>query len=374
MTADELFGFLMRQRWYRGKARTRVRADIVETIPMDWFSIALLRVEYADGAAETYQLAIADGQPLADSRVSAALLSAMVPGSPPYPARVLGVEQSNTSIAYGDRYIAKIYRVIDDEPSIEIEMARFLTAHGYRGSPKFVAALEHGGRSLAVMFDFVANRGDAWKLATEGDPDAFAGHAKLLGKRTAELHAALASEPNDPAFAPEPISREDLDELATHVRAGLQRTIALVPVLASRRPAIERALALAVAPGAVKTRTHGDYHLGQVLWNGSDFAIIDFEGEPSAPIAERRAKRSPLRDVAGMLRSIDYAGAVGKRERAWVARSQASFLQGYGRVDDAIVRFFTIEKALYEIAYEANNRPDWVDIPLRGLLALVEGK
>jgi predicted trehalose synthase len=371
VNANELVDYASKQRWFRSKARTRARAEIREAIELGELSLVLLRVEFTEGAPDTYAIPVdSDGRDaVADPRFAAALLAAIVPGEQ-LPARSLGVEQSNTSLVFGDRYICKLYRVIDDEPSVELEMARFLATHApeYRGSPPLVGALEHGTRTLAVMFELVPNQGDAWKLALQGDPEAFVERARLLGTRTAELHAALARGSGDPAFAPEPFERE---EPLAAVRESLARTLALAPALAPRAADIERALA-AVGGGGMRTRTHGDYHLGQVLWTGSDFQIIDFEGEPSAPPAERRAKRSPLRDVAGMLRSIDYAGAAGKRPRAWTERVQQAFLAGYGAADAALVRLFAIEKALYEIRYELNNRPDWVDIPMRGLHALLE--
>jgi trehalose synthase-fused probable maltokinase len=204
---------------------------------------------------------------------------------------------------------------------------------------------------------------------------------RLLGRRTAELHRVLASDATDPAFAPEAFDMAHQHAIHDGARGDLARTIELLrassqPLAAqvvARHGELEGLLARVVERplAAVRTRTHGDYHLGQVLWTGEDFLIIDFEGEPSQPPAVRRSKRSPLRDVAGMLRSLDYAAAMAKAPE-WTSRASRAFLDGYGAADDALVGVFLIEKAVYEIAYELNNRPDWVAIPLRGLLALLK--
>jgi predicted trehalose synthase len=401
--ADELAQYACQQRWFRSKARTRMRAAIADTIALDEFAIVLLRVEYSEGAAETYVIPVdATGRDaIADPRLAAALLRVMREGgdgrltgtafpalrevNEPLPSRASTAEQSNSSIIFGDRFMLKIFRVLEAEPSLEYEMGRFLSTREppYRGAPRLAGALELGTSTLGTLFEFVPNQGDAWKmtLAALGAGDLDVERIRLLGRRTAELHRVLASDATDPAFAPEPFDMAHQHAIHDGARSDLARTIELLRASANplaaqivaRHGELERLLARVIASplAAMRTRTHGDYHLGQVLWTGEDFLIIDFEGEPSQPLAVRRSKRSPLRDVAGMLRSLDYAAATAKAAD-WTARASRAFLDGYGPVDEALVGVFLLEKAVYEIAYELNNRPGWVAIPLRGLLALLE--
>jgi maltose alpha-D-glucosyltransferase/alpha-amylase len=251
----------------------------------------------------------------------------------------------------------------------------------------------------------------------EAEETFFAELMRTLGVRTGELHAAFAAPTDDEAFAPEPAPPEEVAGWAEGVLAELRRTFdklrrrrGYVPEEA--RPDVDRLLALRKEVtkrlralsrhgfGVMKTRHHGDYHLGQVLVAGNDFQIIDFEGEPARPLAERRKKHSPLRDVAGMLRSFDYAarsavmnlGAERAEQletlepwvRLWEEQTREAFLGGYAEgargaasypEDEentrALVELFTLEKALYEIRYELDNRPDWVGIPIRGILDLL---
>jgi maltose alpha-D-glucosyltransferase/alpha-amylase len=241
--------------------------------------------------------------------------------------------------------------------------------------------------------------------------------ARLLGRRTAEFHLALASHPEDPAFAPEVFTghyrrsiyqslrvnartafdllRRRLNSLPEPVREEARVVIALEePLLRQARTVIDRRIPMS------RFRIHGDYHLGQVLYTGKDFIIVDLEGEPSRSISERRFKRSPLRDVAGMIRSFEYAAAYAVRQgpvrtedipallpwaRLWQRWASASFLRGYfeasGDADylpkgadatAAMLDFYLLDKGIYELRYELNNRPDWVPIPLEGLRRLLE--
>ena len=246
--------------------------------------------------------------------------------------------------------------------------------------------------------------------------------AELLGQRTGELHTALASASEDPAFAPEPFTPFYQQSLFQSMRTSSARVLQL---LAGRMPALPEPLAedarrLAASEGSLvamfrrvidrridgmRIRVHGDYHLGQVLYTGKDFAIIDFEGEPARPLGERRLKRSPLRDVAGMLRSFHYAASTALRRqvelgivhpdrtprietwlRFWYAWSGTAFLNSYLRVVtqlpilpqskeemDALLSALMLDKAMYEVGYELNNRPEWVHIPIQGVLRLLEG-
>ena len=227
------------------------------------------------------------------------------------------------------------------------------------------------------------------------------------------MHLALASETSDPDFAAEPLSHTDGKALATSVLTSAKQVLGLIAAklaalpepargLASRLVALEPALrsraeAVSSSISAAKTRTHGDYHLGQVLETGGDFVIIDFEGEPLRSLATRREKRSPFRDVAGMLRSFDYAAhaaleshikdhaTLAPHATQWSAKVQLAFLEAWlattnGAVfravataqEDCLLEAFLLEKALYEVVYEINNRPTWLPIPLRGVLTLLE--
>ena len=350
-------------------------------------------------------------------------------------SRVLAVEQSNTAIIYGERVFLKLYRRLEEGVNPDAEILRFLGARNYPHVPPFCGALEfrRAGREsqvLALATGMVANDGDAWSFtlreltrqlgcvlagdarAAEQIEAAYLARAAQLGERTGALHRALAA---DADFAPEPLTAADFAELAETVNITADQVLtgiaarrdaldpatrALAAELRAAEPALRtRIAALGARPvAAAKTRTHGDYHLGQVLNTGADFVIIDFEGEPARPLAERRRKRSPLRDVAGMLRSLHYAAhsALGSfpERRAelephaerWHERARAAFLDAWTTTTaDALfvpaeraeftrlLDAFLLEKALYEVAYELNNRPAWLAIPLRGVLQLLRG-
>ncbi|MGE0798911.1 MAG: maltose alpha-D-glucosyltransferase [Lautropia sp.] len=354
-------------------------------------------------------------------------------------------QSSNTTVIVGDQLFLKAYRRIRSGVPVEIEIGRFLTevaafphAVPVLGTVEQVAG--DGSRTaLAVLQSVVQNQGDGWDLTLEylarflesqrqaeaaaaaaptpGGTDAsvhggFLELTRTLGIRTAELHLALATPSGDLAFEPEPITAGDIRQWADQVRveAGetLQRLAAARSTLPEAiRPAIDAALesgprlraaidhAASAAPGGVRIRHHGDYHLGQVLLSNNDFYIIDFEGEPARPVGERRRKHSPLRDVAGMLRSLDYAGhaalqkvpAEGDAAEAaravlqWKVEVRQTFMTAYRDAvagstlyDDwpaalALLELFVLEKTLYELRYELAHRPDWVAIPLDGLLA-----
>ncbi len=362
----------------------------------------------------------------------------------PGESRLLSVEQSNASIAFGDTLLIKLYRRLQAGVQPDIEVGRFLTEEtDFEASPALLGTIdwvaEDGSvTTLAAASEFVRNQGDAWTYVTEAlDRDlerrdlAAAGEApehepvmggpldlgRVLGRRTAELHLALASGKPGTAFASEDLTPEDfaalLDEVSsetTHMlsalsdsldrlsetnRALAERLLAQREVLLDR---IEGMRGMTLSGG--RCRIHGDYHLGQVLVAVNDVVIIDFEGEPRRTPAERRQKSPPLRDVAGMLRSFDYAlwstvkrrielGADPARTRtgieSWRSMTQVAFLDAYRETMDgapvhpadpdferALLDLHLIQKASYEVEYEMTMRPDWIDIPLQGLLALVE--
>lgn len=365
--------------------------------------------------------------------------------------RRLGGEQSNTALLVDERIIVKLYRRLQTGIHPEIEIGRFLTdvAH-YANAPRLLGSVELAGgdgtiTAVAVIQEFVRNQGDGWTL-TQGhldrvldeiDPmqralgdtcDEAASHEaywrqmEVLAGRIGELHRALAGGVADPAFAPEPTGPADIAawtdqiaELAARAREVLDRAVgagnlgdaAMTPSarVLDAWAAIERrgVIPAAALAGTLKTRTHGDLHLGQVVAAGADFSILDFEGEPLHALERRRAKTSPLRDVAGMIRSFDYAGnaallrrhhpgQAGDRAAAehetvarWRRETTKRFVAAYRRAVagcasvpqadapfEAALAAFVLEKALYEVCYEAANRPDWLGIPLGGIGRLLD--
>jgi trehalose synthase-fused probable maltokinase len=316
-------------------------------------------------------------------------------------------EQSNTSIRFGNQLILKLFRRLQFGPNPEVEVGRFLTdCTEFRNAPPVVGSasyIDPDGReaSLALLQRFEPNRGDAWTTTLQrlrdvldgADPSESVQAMQRLGETTAELHLALASGTGD--FSAEPIAPSDLgawlEALEEEVRTAA-RALARQAIQVDTAALLRRADGLAGLRGALKIRHHGDYHLGQVLErDDGSFVIIDFEGEPAKPLALRREKRSPLRDVAGMLRSFDYArhaalragdsSAPGRRRAAadWYAAVRDAFLSAYVRTVtagsesllpgdiDAPLAALELDKAAYEVLYELNNRPDWLPIPLAAL-------
>ena len=289
-------------------------------------------------------------------------------------------------------------------------MARFWHCVPLAGYVEYVSK-EKETMTVALLQAYVPNQGDAWTYTLnylerfaeskrpEADHGGFLTLMQTLATRTAELHRAFAAAKDDPAFTPEPLTAEDVETWRARVREEALQTIAMVEKLADRKKEILSFIDACPAPkkGSLRTRHHGDYHLGQVLVSNNDFLIIDFEGEPSRPLAEARRKHSPLRDVAGMLRSFSYArGSTEMRERpapadaslgpalqAWETQTREAFIAAYAKAtagkglyesfDDVrgLLRLAEMEKVLYELRYETNNRPNWLHIPLRGLDSLL---
>jgi maltose alpha-D-glucosyltransferase/alpha-amylase len=345
------------------------------------------------------------------------------------PPRRLTGEQSNTSVAYGDVLIVKALRKVQPGPNLDYEIGDFLTFRArFPHVPPLAGATEYlspAGEvtTLAVLQRFVPSYGDGWRWALEqlgrlqpGRAGAGSEHVfrelYRLGAVTAALHGALASDPRDPAFAPEPLTVADAQAWSERIADDLRHTCGAVharlqalprdladdaaAVLASERALIERARELRALGDerCAKIRVHGDYHLGQTLRTDTGFVILDFEGEPARPVAERRRKQCVLVDVAGMLRSLDYAvhtalsptGTPSPAGERWVERASASFLDGYldemARVPVRLLpaspsafsralSVFELDRALYEVRYELDNRPAWLGIPLRGLARLL---
>ena len=371
------------------------------------------------------------------SCTSTALLAASC--AVPAPWVRIAAASSNTTLALGEHLLLKAYRRLRPGINVEQEIGRFLgDVSPYRHSAPFAGAIDYADDAgtvtpLALAQQYVANQGDAWHqtlayladfLADSEHHDAAperAHRAQLrqltrLGQRTGELHRALALRSGDPDFDPQPIGAAELrawsrraDDEAAATLALLQARLPELPpelqapaqALLAARPAAALANAIAAvgaASGMTMTRCHGDFHLGQVLVAGDDFVIIDFEGEPGRTLAQRRAKQSPWRDVAGLLRSLSYArftalrsappadpATVARRQaslRDWETRARQAFLAGYRaalpaadahqrRAADHLLTFLLLEKALYELRYELDNRPSWVAVPLAGLLELL---
>jgi maltose alpha-D-glucosyltransferase/alpha-amylase len=357
-------------------------------------------------------------------------MAALELGDEPSVRRLPG-EQSNSSIIVGEEVVLKILRKLFSGIHPEAEMTRYLTEAGYANIAPLRGEVVRNGKdglpvTLMLLQGFVRNQGDGWGwtldwLARAADQtgeetDSLAGYLSFiaaLGKRLGELHAVLARPSDDAAFTPEvageasrtawaegAIEQLDpaLDLLAKAPLEGEDK--ALADSLLARRDALKaaaRKLAQS-ADGALMTRVHGDFHLGQVLVAQGDAVIVDFEGEPARTLEERRAKGSPLRDVAGLLRSLDYAAAAAagaqttapaERRDALLTRfreeASAAFLAAYREAEeaspnqwapeetrDALIDLFLLEKASYELRYEAANRPAWLSIPLRGLAALAD--
>jgi maltose alpha-D-glucosyltransferase/alpha-amylase len=355
---------------------------------------------------------------------------------------------SNSLVFFGGRLLLKLFRRLEVGVNPDFEIGRFLTERRpFDRVPKVAGALEYhrpgsGPVTLAILQALVPNQGAGWEhtlgevrhyferaagrgqgadsVAPPAAREMIGGYlqpAATLGRRTAELHRALAADTTDPAFAPEPLAAADLEALREEIRSrGLQA----LAVLRDNRERLPPDVAPGVrqllqeGPGVLehletgpagasgqKIRCHGDYHLGQVLWADNDFIILDFEGEPLRSVAERRAKQSPLKDVAGMLRSFHYAAYAGLFALAWddpesFARLEpwaelwqrwvaeaflhayrttaggAAFLPAEADRFAALLDAFMLDKAFYELLYELNNRPDWVRIPLRGILGLID--
>jgi trehalose synthase-fused probable maltokinase len=376
-------------------------------------------------------------------------------------ARRLSGEQSNTSLLFGDRLILKVLRRVEPGLNPDYEIGRHLTERSpFDRAPRLTGALEyHAGTGViivGVMHAFVEHDANAWDdsldharaffdrvrsrpeppvqalsdataivIASQSGAPALAREttggylekAALLGRRTAELHLALARSAGDDAFEPEPLTRLECSALAEEMRTRALEAIAVLRASLDRVPAplvpgarrlvgapdtcaVPFARLARLDPGISKIRVHGDYHLGQVLWARGEVVIIDFEGEPLRPIAERRRKQPAVKDVAGMMRSFSYVARAALSERAsdrqdelarldpwaevWCGWTSAAFLRAYLQtaggspfvprdpaVFDILLRAFLLDKACYELSYELNSRPGWLRIPLMGILSTI---
>jgi maltokinase len=411
LSSDDLLSIVSGARWFGAKDRTPETAEIVGLPVADGpVSLAIVEVRFAAGTHEHYVVALGSGDEVVDAfeRPEVAARLASLAGVPAEGARVrpLGVEQSNSSVVLDDLHVLKLYRRIEAGPNPELELLRALAARRFPNVPALEGALETRGppveTALASVTALVPSVGGGWELTLESfgdDPSWLPDRAWRLGEVTAGLHAALASNDSDPYLAPEEPSAESLGLLAAAIDEEIASTFATLPeddalgAVAHRAEDI-RDLVQELAgagPSGLAIRTHGDYHLGQVLWTtDGDWVVIDFEGEPARSLPERRRKRSPLRDIAGMTRSFAYAADAGlllegpAPPEGWVEACRGTFIDGYLEAADErllppsrsgfdrLLALFELEKLVYELRYEARNRPAWAAIPVVGLLRLLE--
>jgi trehalose synthase-fused probable maltokinase len=445
---ESLRDWVARQRWYASKSRGVTGIEIIEGISLgEAFYLALVQTRFATGTHELYQLpltlrssederdpeeriahtprwtvfdALVEPQELielvarmeAGSEIDAGdgnFSFHRVPGvqgiGRDAPVRPIGVEQSNSSLVIGEQLMLKVFRKLEPGINPELEMLRFLTAHEFPNIASLYGWYEYDGQALAatlgVAQEFLPQAQDGWKLATREiaeAPETFLERLGSLGAVTARMHTVLASDNADPDFAPEEPSVEALSLLTATVDEDIERMFVrlpdderLEPIVGRGQDVRERLAARShIGVGGRVIRTHGDYHLGQTLYTPHGWVVIDFEGEPARPLPERRQKRSPLRDVAGMLRSFAYATSAleiqsGRPAPAdFEARARDAFLEQYfAEIDMSLLpggeaaimnllSIFELEKAIYELGYELDNRPDWVSIPVAGISRLLE--
>jgi trehalose synthase-fused probable maltokinase len=319
--------------------------------------------------------------------------------------RLMGVEQSNSSVVFDDRIVLKVFRKLEPGVNPELEILRFLTYRGFPNIAPLHGWYEYEGQAfqstLGVAQAFLPDAVGGWELALDEiatAPEAFLERLGSLGTVTAQLHTALASDASDPAFSPEQPSQESLSLLTATVDEDIERIFLRLPdddprlaPIAGRGQDVRERLAARAQIGVTGRviRTHGDYHLGQTLHTPRGWVIIDFEGEPARPLPERRQKRSPLRDVAGMLRSFAYVTSAVEILRGQTApegyeqRMREQFLASYFAAVDPtlmpageaaianLLSIYELEKAIYELRYELNNRPDWISIPVAGIARML---
>jgi maltokinase len=412
LSSDELLSVIAGERWFASKAREPESAEVVGCHAADGeVVVALVEVRFPEGTHDTYALALgeADGRlvdALADPRLARELVAIAGVRTEGRSVRPMGVEQSNSSVVVDELHVLKLYRRLEAGPNPELEMLRVLGARGFAHAPPLQGEIEHREApieaTLALVAGYVPSHGGGWELALASlsdDTEWLPNRARRLGEVTGAMHAALAADPEDPHFAPEEPSAESVAILAASVDEEIERLFTSLPELPALAPIAGRSGELRdlsqglaqIGPPGLAIRVHGDYHLGQVLWsNREDWVVIDFEGEPARSLPERRNRYSPLRDVAGMVRSFAYAEDAARLlnsvdvPKGWEARCRASFLEGYHDTVDPrllpagnsgsenLLALFELQKLVYELRYELGNRPDWVSIPVAGLVKLLE--
>jgi maltokinase len=446
---DALREWFVTQRWFGSKASEVAHLNVLEAFTLreqaPQLLLALIEARFPQGTHEVYQVPVgirpasegwsdrviaeAEGNTyydaLADPAHARELLHLMRAGADvqagegmlafrwsggageggTVEVRPVGVEQSNSSIVFGEQLILKTFRRVEPGVNPELELLRFLSERDFPHIAPIAGWFQYDGRlmdaTLGVLQEFLAGAQEGWEFALDSlasDPEAFLGQLHALGTVTGELHTALGSDANDPAFAPEEPSGEAISILTATIDEEIERIWvelpddpAIEPIRGRGQDVQEHLQALASVGTAGRViRTHGDYHLGQTMLADRGWVILDFEGEPARPMSQRRLKRSPLRDVAGMLRSFSYVAAASGIQRGapppegWEERARETFLDGYFDTveqgllppgDEAtrkMLSIFELEKAVYELRYELNNRPDWVAIPVAGIVRLLE--
>jgi maltokinase len=449
LDGEPLRDWLQHQRWYASKTRAVNAIDLAESVTLHEdpaLVLALAQARFATGTHELYQLPLGirpeggdGGAPpilqtdgwtvfdaLQDPRLALELLRRIDSCDDletaegrfsfrrvEHPAtldehaevRPMGVEQSNSSVVFDNRLVLKVFRKLEAGINPELELLRFLTAREYPNIAPLHGWYEYDGHSLAatlgVVQEFLPDAIDGWELALEeivSRPEEFLGRIGNLGAATAQMHTALASDPGDPAFSPEEPSNESISLLTATIDEDIERIFLrlpdderLAPISGRGQEVRERLAARAhIGIGGKHIRIHGDYHLGQTLQTPRGWVILDFEGEPARPLPERRQKRSPLRDVASMLRSFAYTTSAVQLQRGAQAppdferRARDRFLEHYfAEIDSTLLpagqaaianmlAIFELEKAIYELRYELDNRPEWVSIPVAGIVRILE--
>ncbi|MDX6598547.1 MAG: maltokinase [Gaiellales bacterium] len=448
----ELSAFVARQPWFRahrseGAAMRVVEATYLHTIaPL--LAIALVEVATERGLNEIYQLPIGlrpegeadrmpviatlDGWTAYDALADPELVGAIVdlvrdagavrsdvstlhfrpvdgPDAVPVPGtgalRAVGAGHSNSSVVIGEELVLKAYRLLTAGDNPEVELLRFLREHGFANTPELLGSYEHSGRlidsTLGIVTRFVPGESDGWAFALSslaGDPSHFLGTLERLGEVIGSMHVLLASDSSDPSFAAEEPSAESLalvaaslDEEIETVFAHLPENEELAPIAGRGEDVRERLRLLASMTSRSRViRIHGNLHLGDLLWTGSDWLVLDFEGPPERSVPERRRKRSPLRDVASMLRSFAYAASAtvlaggSAPPDGWAEQARENFLRGYFSVVESsafvpggaagaeqLLEIFELEKAVDELRHELEVRPDWVSIPVASIERLL---
>ncbi len=428
-----LVDYVTGQRWFGSKTRDVVGATIVDSATLrpgdPPLELLLVEIRFDTGTHETYQM-VAEGEldTIANPESASELLRLIRQGTrlegregtfelepvarglagvpvSPTSVQLVATEQSNSSVVFDESLILKVFRRVEPGVNPELELLRFLTDHGFEHIAPLAGWYAYTGEpmdaTLGIVQRFVPGGIDGWELAldTLGARAAwFHGELRRLGEVTGELHTMLGSDSSDPSFAPEQTSTESLGLLMATVDEDIESIFldlpenepALEPLRGRGEEVRERLRLLTSVGGAGRViRHHGDFHLGQTLHTDDGWVLLDFEGEPARTLPERRRKRSPLRDVAGMLRSFAYVASAGPLLRGtepppgWEAIARAEFLAGYqanvdpslvpsGASMDKLLQVFELEKAVYELRYELSHRPDWIQIPVVGIVRMLE--
>jgi maltokinase len=433
MTDEQaLIEFIREQRWFGSKSRQVNHATIVDRATLreadPSLELNLVEIRFDTGMHETYQLLVNGGfDAIGDPRQVRELVhmirsGAKLPagdgvvefgavegyaglGQELREARAVGAEQTNTSIVFDEELILKVFRRLEAGINPELELLRFLTERGFENIAQLAGWYAYSGRpmdaTLGILQRFVSGGLDGFALALDSMADQsedFLARLHSLGEATGRMHTLLGSDLTDPSFAPESPSSESLGLLTATIDDEIESVFLELPEgnedvepIRGRGEEVRDRLRFWTQVGGTGQviRHHGDFHLGQTLWADDDWVILDFEGEPARSLPERRRKRSPLRDVAGMLRSFSYAASAAQLLRdtepppGWEARARAEFLTGYrstidpmlipsGAAMDKLLAVFELEKAVYELRYELNHRPDWLRIPVAGLLRMLD--